>query len=396
MKQAVQMVWQGLTHLLVGLANWITQILGMSDESRYGKWLRRLVGTCFTLCVVLFTLAAISQFYEGLCNRFPVLLQHENSDYVTTRLSPNVTYYNLIQGDDGYVKTNDGKITVKSIEYLYMPKGQDSLVCYTDGEKYGYFNMNTGQLVIKPQYAHAGMFSEGLASVDDDGWIKFIDATGKVILDTGIPYLSDTEGYCFRDGYCQLPNTRNDKYGIMDRQGNWVLQPAYSGITFHNEFWTIENGKQQCVLDKQLRTIIPYQEGLIWVFNDYIDVTLKNHVLQRYNHQGELINDFFINSVASLLYETKELRYGYTKNYSDEGTLISETQDAEPTPIPKTAKCKRYEAETGWYGLLSEEGKALTPPSYSQIIAIDYDLYLCKDGSEDGVLINGKGEIVKP
>ena len=182
----------------------------------------------------------------------------------------------------------------------------------------------------------------------------------------------------------------------MDRQGNWVLQPAYSAITFHNEFWTIENGKQQCVLDKQLRTVIPYQEGFIWVFNDYIDVTLKNHVLQRYSHQGDLINDFFINSVSSLFYETKELRYGYTNNYSDEGTLISETQNAELTPIPKTAKCKRYEAETGWYGLLSEEGKALTPPSYSQIIAIDYDLYLCKDGSEDGVLINGKGEIVKP
>ena len=32
------------------------------------------------------------------------------------------------------------------------------------------------------------------------------------------------------------------------------------------------------------------------------------------------------------------------------------------------------------------------PPSYCSIQAIGYDMYLCKDNDEDGVILNGKGE----
>ena len=52
---------------------------------------------------------------------------------------------------------------------------------------------------------------------------------------------------------------------------------------------------------------------------------------------------------------------GYTtaKNYDDEGNLIGETAEAEPTPYQKTANCKKYEAELGWNGLMSPSGKSL-------------------------------------
>ena len=65
----------------------------------------------------------------------------------------------------------------------------DSLICYSDGKKRGYFNMFTGKPVIEPKYSHAWIFSDGLASVDDGGWIKFIDASGKVVIDPQIPYI---------------------------------------------------------------------------------------------------------------------------------------------------------------------------------------------------------------
>ena len=56
------------------------------------------------------------------------------------------------------------------------------------------------------------------------------------------------------------------------------------------------------------------------------------------------------------------------------------------------ARCRRYEAESGWYGLMSADGKVITPPSYCSIQAIGYDMYLCKDNGEDGVILNGKGQ----
>lgn len=117
--------------------------------------------------------------------------------------------------------------------------------------------------------------------------------------------------------------------------------------------------------------------------------------MQRYNLNGELINDFYINDVSRLTYESDELRYTTSKNYNEDGTLTSETEDAEPQPVEKMAKCRRYEAESGWYGLMTADGKVITPPSYSEIKAISYDTYLCKDNDEDGVILNGKGEKIR-
>lgn len=39
--------------------------------------------------------------------------------------------------------------------------------------------------------------------------------------------------------------------------------------------------------------------------------------------------------------------------------------------------------------------KVITPPSYREVKAIGYDMYLCKDNDEDGVILNGKGERIR-
>lgn len=59
------------------------------------------------------------------------------------------------------------------------------------------------------------------------------------------------------------------------------------------------------------------------------------------------------------------------------------------------ARCMCYQAEQGWYGLMSPDGQIITPPSYSTITAVEADLYLCESQNDYGVLLNGKGERVK-
>ena len=59
------------------------------------------------------------------------------------------------------------------------------------------------------------------------------------------------------------------------------------------------------------------------------------------------------------------------------------------------ATCLCYEAECDWYGLMSPDGKLLTPPSYISIEAVGKDLYLCKTNYDRGVLLNSKGICVK-
>lgn len=255
--------------------------------------------------------------------------------------------------------------------------------------------MFTGKPVIEPKYNHAWIFSDGLASVDDGGWIKFIDASGKVVIDLKMPYIPGADGYVFHNGFCIVHNDRRDRFGMIDKLGNWVLKPDYFSIHSSGKFWIVDNGDGKSVLDSTLNTVIPFIKGQVWVNDEYISVTLSNHVIQRYNYNGEIINDFYINDVNYMTYESDELRYFTSKTYNEEGVLTGETDDSEPMPVEKMAKCRRYEAETGWYGLMTAEGKVVTPPSYSSIKAIGYDMYLCKDNSEDGVILNGKGERIR-
>ena len=315
----------------------------------------------------------------------------DDSYYDGQYISRNVTYYTYYD-EDGFLKTADGKKTITGIKWIAKPLGLDSLICYSDGKKRGYFNMFTGKPVIEPKYSHAWIFSDGLASVDDGGWIKFIDASGKVVIDPQIPYIPGAEGYVFHNNRCIVHNERRDRFGLLDKQGKWVLQPDYFSIESSKNFWIIDNGEGKSVLDSTLNTVIPFTKGQIWVSSEYISVTLSNHIIQRYDHSGKIINDFYINDVSYMTYESDELRYSTSKNYNEEGTLTSETENIEPLPVEKMARCRRYEAESGWYGLMSADGKVITPPSYCSIQAIGYDIYLCKDNGEDGVILNGKGQ----
>ena len=44
---------------------------------------------------------------------------------------------------------------------------------------------------------------------------------------------------------------------------------------------------------------------------------------------------------------------------------------------------------------MTADGHVVTRPLYSDIDAIDYDLYLCETTNYDKVIVNGKGEVVK-
>ena len=391
MKRAFLLFWKGLTALLAGIAEWFTVVLGMRDDSKYGQRLRRVVGTCFAFLMVLLAVTGGWDFCRSACCQLEWDEGSDDSYYDTQYISRSVTYYTYYD-EEGYLKDADGKKTLTGIRWIAKPLGMDSLVCYSDGEKRGYFNMFTGRPVIGPKYRHAWIFSDGLASVDDNGWIKFIDASGKVVIDPRIPYLPGAEGYVFHNGRCIVHDDRRDRFGMIDKQGKWVLQPEYVSILPVKQYWILDNGEGKCVLDSTLQTVLPFTKGAVWVNDEYISVTLSNHIIQRYSHSGEIICDFYVNDVSHMTYESDELRYTTSRNFNEEGTLVSETEDISPSPVEKLAKCRRYEAETGWYGLMTVDGKVITPPSYCSIQAIGYDMYLCKDNEEDGVILNGKGE----
>lgn len=390
-KRAIILFWKGLTGIIAATAEWFSVILGMRDDSKYGKFIRRIVGGCFATLMLLLTVAALSScinhfYYKYLANRY-----YNRSIQAGQYLSRNATYYSSASETDGYVETRDGKKTVKGIHWISKPLGDDSLVCYSDGKNRGYFNMLTGEIAFKPKYKHAWVFSDGLASVDDNGKIKFIDAKGNVVIDLNIPYITGAEGYVFHNGHCVMHGNKRDKYGLIDKKGKWMLKAEYDAIYLKDSFFIVSKGGMQSVLFENLKVVLPPMEADLWVSDGNITATMKDHTLRKYNLQGQLVENFLISNVEGMLYDTDEIRYTTAKNYDDDGKLTGETAEAEPTPYQKTASCKKYEAEVGWYGLMSPNGKVITPPRYCDITAIGYDLYLCKTDDVRGEVLNGKG-----
>ena len=395
MKRAFILLWHGLKAIIVGIANWIVELFGMRDGSKYGKILRRIVGSCFAFVMLLIAIAVGSEFCRSVYSWWSNRYDSDEQCYSQRHVSENVSYwYDEYGYGSGYLETVSGKKTIKGISWIATPLGTDSLVCYSNGKKRGYFNKFTGEAVIEPKYNHAWIFSDGVAAVEDDGWIKFIDASGKEVFSPGISYKSGDD-YVFHNKHLVAFNDRAGAYGLIDTKGDWALKPEYSSIENNKDYWLLYKTDSMSVVNSEFQTVIPFVKGRIWVGDKDITVIKDNHVAQLYAKNGDVIEDFCISGVNCLTYDTNELRYDTTKLYNDDGTLFSETKDDEPTIVKKMAKCRSYESEIGWYGLISTEGKIITTPMYSSIEAIGYDTYLCKFYDSTGVILNGKGERIK-
>ena len=123
------------------------------------------------------------------------------------------------------------------------------------------------------------------------------------------------------------------------------------------------------------------------------DNTVSFVVTDGTGNAAEFSKDIYVDTVPPQLSVSEDIN----GKVVTEGSIYLNgyTEAPNPSPVHKTARCKRYEAASGWYGLMSPDGKVLTNPNYSDIIAIGYDLYLCKNGSMSGEVLNGKGIKVK-
>lgn len=312
-----------------------------------------------------------------------------------TFISRDIYFHNHDDGKGYIYNIRTGEKYLKHVAWIAKPTDKDTLICFSDGKKRGYFSKNTGKVVIEPKYDHAWIFSDGLASVEEDGYIKFLDARGKVVIDKNMAYIPNMEGYVFHGGYCVIDTDDGEQCGLMDKKGNIVLPLEYSSIHPTNDFkyWRVQKGEEMAVLDNNLKPILPLSECSINIGDGTIDVTLPDHTMRKYDMNGTLINDFYIANVRMLEYEKEEIIYrdNVVNKVDDELTEI-----LEESYHPKaTARLRAYVAGDGYEGLMTADGHKVTMPLYWEIEALDHDLYLCGAKNGDKVIVNGKGEIVK-
>ena len=384
--------WRGLCQAL----GWFFGLFGYKRDGKFAKCVWGMFATSGAIIMAFFALVIICAGVEVAYEHW--FKGHDCDDeycYHSEYVSRDIYFHNTEDGKGYIYNKRTGEKLIKHIARIAKPTGKDSLICFSDGKKRGYFSKNTGQVVIEPKYSHAWIFSEGLASVEEDGYIKFIDGTGKVVIDKKMAYIPDMQGYVFHGGYCVVDTDDGEQCGLMDKKGNIVLPLEYGSIYPTNDFklWRLQKGKEMAVLDSDLKPILPLSECYIYIDEGTIDVTLPDHTIRKYDQQGNLINDFYISGFRMLEYEKEEIVYRKNTTVDAGDDIVEELEECYH---PKaTARLRAYVAGDGFEGLMTADGHKVTMPLYKDIEAIANDLYLCTSTNYDKVIVNGKGEIVK-
>ena len=254
--------------------------------------------------------------------------------------------------DDGKVSIRNaatGVVTIRDIKLDWTQRSRnDSLAVFCSDNKRGYYNMYTGEIAVPAQYRRAWVFSEGLAAVQKNGNIGFINHQGEIVIDFLFPYHGNplTE-FVFNDGHCVVANSEG-KCGVIDTAGTWLVPPEYE-----------------------------YVEA----FSEYAIVT-KSGVSMQVSYDGKVLNSFVLDTL-------RELTYNEQEQYVD--------RDGDPQTLYKTVKTGLFAyCVGGRYGLMDSGCHRLTEPMYSDIRAVNDNMVraILLDGWSE-VIINAKGEVMK-
>ncbi len=174
--------------------------------------------------------------------------------------------------------------------------------------------------------------------------------------------------------------------GLIDHNGEWVLSPEYDNIFNHEGFWKTEKNGLEGLYTAKLVPMFPTENTSIYINAGVIEVRLADHTAKRYGYDGRVLVDFVIDEVCQLQYKTYELRHDMSET---EGLYADNS-------IYAVANRQQYRVASGggddYYGLMSKDGKRITPPLYGSIEAISPNRYICQP---QGVIIDDDGKVVE-
>ncbi|MCR5277517.1 MAG: WG repeat-containing protein [Bacteroidales bacterium] len=242
-----------------------------------------------------------------------------------------------------------GVVTIKDISLDWTQRsGNDSLAVFCSEGKRGFYNLYSGEIAVPAQYRRAWVFREGLAAVQKNGNIGFINSKGETVIDFKYPYHGNPLSvFTFEDGHCVVADTTG-KCGVIDRSGSWLIEPEYDYVSAYKEY----------------------------------AIVTKAGVTMQMGYDGTIINAFVLDNLKELTFEEQE-------RYLNGNGEIRYAERAVKTGL--YAYCVG-----GRYGLMDANCHRLTEPLYKNIRAVDKNIFraLLLDYSSE-VILNAKGEVMK-
>lgn len=361
---------QWLSVFFGGIWQFVCNIFSWDNKAPF--W--RVVWAIITVCCVVFTSMLGYAFYDEF-------IRDKSWDYYESpydsKISENFKFRNngRNKGKSFIYDTRTKKIILKDIDWIAIPESGDSLIIVSKNGKRGFVNRFTAETVIPFKYDAAWSFSDGVAAVCEDDSVYFINHSGNPINNKKFFRKQGYDNYAYHANYAAIPY--GSKVGLIDRTGNWVQQPEYDDIVIGNRnMWYVQSRDKWGVIDvKGQFVFLPQYEFIIIHPINGITVSKDDHSRSRLDYDGTLIDSFVFDEADELIY--------FTKEFDEDG-------------IRKKAVDNMMRYSTGdFYGLMTLEGKPITPPLYSWIEAVAPGIYQCRiPETYESILINSKGEKV--
>jgi len=337
------------------------------------KWLRRSIATIVVIFLAGFVALIVRDFYNDIFGRW-----YWNDKY----LSDNVMIRSFHGCKYRVYNLSTGKYTTPRVNWVSDMPDNDSLAVYAVPNKRGYINAYTGEIVInaeKNDYSKAWVFSDGLAAVMKNGKIGFINAENEVVIPFRFDYsdkcYTQGFGYLFHNGYGLMTNKEGD-LGLIDRSGNWVVEPAYDEIWTPHEsgYRIIVDDGRHGLLDSLCNVVYPAEYGHIDILSDGL-VLAEGGKMWKEDFEGNIIEPFMFDGTYYLNYPT---------GYNDCGDIEYVFADYLKYKVMNL------------YGIMNRiTGKPVTPALYCDVNMLSKDLFEVQDPEScDWHLIDTNGNEV--
>ena len=337
------------------------------------KWLRRSIVTLLILILVGFVSLIAYAYYDS---------EYGKSYWNEKVLSQKVEAHYFRDGKYRVYNRCTGEYTTPKLNWVSDAPETDSLAVYALPGKRGYININTGRIIIDAEandYRKAWVFSDGLAAVMKDGKIGFINDQNDVVIPFQFDYTDKCRmydfGYVFHNGYCAMTDA-NGNLGLIDKNGNWVVEPEYDEIWAPHKsgYRVIVKDSKHGVLDSTGTIVYPAEYGYISILPDGFVLT-KSGKQWQVDFEGNTIQPFMFDNTYYLNYpigynECGEIKYAF-------------------------ADFVKYEVMNS-YGIMNRiTGEPITPAIYSDINMLSKELFEVQEyDSYDWYLIDTKGNVV--
>lgn len=181
----------------------------------------------------------------------------------------------------------DNTFTKKCKETTEIGKFNEGIAVFIDNGKFGYMN-DKGEIIIPAQYDYASMFYNGLAEVEIQKKVCFINTAGvkqfEPTFDELRPY---AEGFA---GFKMFDKMGKAKYGFINGKGEMMMQPFYDEVAyFANGLCPVRKGSKWGAINKEGKLVLKLDFDFVGTFEDGVAEIIYNDISLYADLRGNIL-----------------------------------------------------------------------------------------------------------